>query len=56
MGVRVLSDTEPEGYAAFSAVVGKNLQQLQSATTDVALAERCTLAVLAILKANGMFE
>ncbi len=56
MDVRVLNDAEPERHAAFSAVVGKNLQQLQSATTDSALAERCTLAVLAILKANGMFE
>ncbi len=56
MEVRVLSDAGPEAHAAFSAVAGRNLQQLQSATTDPTPAERCALAVLSILETNGMFE
>ena len=54
--VRILNDAGPQGRAAFSAVAGTNLQQLQGATTDPTLGEQCALAVLSILKANAMFE
>ena len=56
MEVRVLSDAGPEASTAFSAVAGKNLQQLQSATSDATPAEQCALAVLSILETNGMFQ
>ena len=54
--VRVLSDAGAEAHAAFSAVAGKHLQELQSATTDTTHAERCALAVLSILETNGMLQ
>ena len=51
-----VSDAEPQVQAAFSALAGKNLKQLQSTTKDVTLAQQCALALLSILEANGMFE
>ncbi len=54
--VRVLSDARPEAHAAFSEVAGKNVQQLQSATTDATPAEHYALAVLSVLQTNGMFQ
>lgn len=51
-----VSDAERQVQAAFSALAGKNLKQLQSTTKDVTLAQQCALALLSILEANSMFE
>ncbi len=53
---RVLSDAAPAAHDTFSAVAGKNLQQLQSVKSDATSAEQCALAVLSILDTNGMFR
>ena len=56
INVRVASDAKANVQSAFSAVAGMNLQQLQSTTKDMKLSQKCAIAVLCILKSNGMFE
>lgn len=54
--VRVLNDKGLKLQAAFSALAGKDLQQLRNEEKVVTHPQQCALAVLSILEANGMFK
>lgn len=54
--VRILRGAEMNLKSTFLALTGKNLQQLQSNTIDATLAQQCAIALLCILKTNGMFK